>query len=416
MQYNIEGEVGPADTFTVRAHTADFDGDVWYLIELPTGQTGWLSWAVAGLAQNAQLQQVALAATIPATPTATHTPTITATPTLPPGADARTVGDHGVNLRTGPSLDHALLTTLDPLTPLRLVGRTPDTSWFEVMTYTGLQGWILGSLLDLFNPAPAQLAITWVETSGGTVNLPPATLAQIQAIFQRGRSLGNNPNAFILLGDSVTDIPGFFRSFSSGNYNLGNFEYLQNVIDAYRQSGSFGASFDTIAHGMTFSMLVDAAFVNPSACPGAAHLIECEYQRKRPSVAIIYLGINDACQNPADLFERDLHRALQYLIDHGVIPIITTFSNIEQSPCWERSWQYLPTLRQVTTTYNIPLLDFRAAAAALPHSGTMEDGAHLTFREDRHIAFTGEENVYGNTLRELMTLQMLYAVRSVVLQ
>lgn len=427
VEYEIAGKVTVGQAFDVLAYAADSAGDVWYLIDLPPGVPVWISQIVAEPAAGVDPARIALAATIPPSPTITATPTISPTPTLPPGADALTNADSGVNMRSGPGLTFDILYTISASTPLTLIGRNADGTWFEVRTLDGAQGWMLGELLDIRRESPGGLAITWIPTA--TPPLPtlappaapsmlpplsPGVIANVQAIYQRGLALGNDPNVFILLGDSVTVLPDFFMSFASGNYALGAYTHLQGVIDAYNRTNSFAAERLTVMTGLTYGQLLDPLFMNPAVCAGAIHTLDCEYQHRKPGMVIIYMGMNDSCRNPRDYYVGTFHQTLQYLIDHGVIPILTTYMNLEGSVCGEPAPDYAQVIYDMAAQYQVPLIDFRSVAQMLPNGGTGDDGVHLTFRDDHLIAFMGDEYIYGNTLRELLTLQMLYDVRRAV--
>jgi len=49
----------------------------------------------------------------------------------------------------------------------------------------------------------------------------------------------------------------------------------------------------------------------------------------------------------------------------------------------------------------------RAALADYTDWGTGEDGYHLAYRDPEYTSFGGDQNTFGRTLRELLTLQML---------
>ena len=55
------------------------------------------------------------------------------------------------------------------------------------------------------------------------------------------------------------------------------------------------------------------------------------------------------------------------------------------------------------------------AARGLPEGGLQEDDFHLTAREDNFISFAGDEHVYTQTLRNLLSLLTLETLRQNVL-
>ena len=172
-------------------------------------------------------------------------------------------------------------------------------------------------------PAPISVAQAAPNVQTDVVlDLPPLApdvLANARQVYQNGLAQGNDPNRFILIGDSNNEKPQFLRSFSYGNYNLGPYAYLQPVIDAYQATGSFGAHYPSSEHGMTLNMLMDPIFVNPTVCPEAANLLDCALQQFNPSVAIIYMGTYDTCHTPFDVYRENFNAAMQLLTERGVV-------------------------------------------------------------------------------------------------
>jgi hypothetical protein len=81
----------------------------------------------------------------------------------------------------------------------------------------------------------------------------PIVSAAARRIYADGQTLGNNPRAFSILGDCLS-LPNtlFDRYGQPGRYNLGDYAYLQPVIDYFlesfqRQSISLGDGFNTAA-------------------------------------------------------------------------------------------------------------------------------------------------------------------------
>jgi hypothetical protein len=273
---------------------------------------------------------------------------------------------------------------------------------------------LAASLLPL-TPAPTFTAQAAPNAQADTpLDVPPLApdvLANAQQVYQNGLAQGNDPNRFILIGDSNNEKPQFLRSFSYGNYNLGPYAYLQPVIDAYQATGSFGAHYPSSEHGMTLNMLMDPMFVNPTVCPEAANLLDCALQQFKPSVAIIYMGTYDTCHTPFDVYRENFNAAMQLLTERGVIAVLTTYTVALEEGCWASTPAYTGIIRDMAYQYRMPLIDLPAYTDALPSQGMEADGWHLSYADDYHTSFAGGEDLYGNTQRELLTLQMLYLLR-----
>src|SRR5258708_1206603 len=79
ISYDVVSQVNFATTYEVLAYAKDFFGYTWYLVELPIGKLAWLlAPATEIVAGTREAAQVALAVTIPPTPTLR--PTLTVTP------------------------------------------------------------------------------------------------------------------------------------------------------------------------------------------------------------------------------------------------------------------------------------------------------------------------------------------------
>ncbi len=67
------------------------------------------------------------------------------------GSDARvSLAGDGLRLRSFPGTLGEVTANLEALTPLRIVGRTPDNEWIEVITPTELRGWVMAQYLDIY--------------------------------------------------------------------------------------------------------------------------------------------------------------------------------------------------------------------------------------------------------------------------
>jgi len=248
----------------------------------------------------------------------------------------------------------------------------------------------------------------------GAIDLPPlsaSVIASARRVFEAGLDQGNDPDSFILIGDSNDAQSRFFQAFGTGNYTLGPYAYLQPVIDAYNATGSFGAVYSTSDHGMTLSTLMDPAFVNPALCPQATSVLDCTLQHYKPSVAILYIGTYDTCFAPFDAYRDNFERAIPLRTERGVIAILTEYTVFLDEGCWENTPTYTAVIREMAARYQMPWIDLSAHVESLPQEGMESDGWHLSWPDDYYTSFAGGEAVYGSIQRELLTLQMLYMLR-----
>jgi hypothetical protein len=63
--------------------------------------------------------------------------------------------------------------------------------------------------------------------------VPEALSDQAITIYREGLEFGNNPHTFVKVGDCMTDTPFFLMPIGEGDYDLGEYESLQTVIDQF---------------------------------------------------------------------------------------------------------------------------------------------------------------------------------------
>ncbi|MBN1562619.1 MAG: SH3 domain-containing protein, partial [Anaerolineae bacterium] len=413
------------------------DGDVWYLITLSNNLPAWVSQYVAARVNDAPLGEVAMAATVPPsptlspTPTPTNTPTVTPTPipsptpVLPPGANGRVYAGSRVNLRSGPDQTYDSLGLLEPSAPLAVLGRNDAGTWVQANTFDGRSGWLLSQLVDAASFSLAALPVTWSgpPIPNGLI-FDASVIAQARQIYARGQQLGNQTARFIVIGDSIIantpEWAGIFTSIRNNTYTLGSFTELQTTIDFYRPGNSFGADFQTARAGYATRYILDPTWADPEFCEKRENVLTCEIRRSRPAFAIIYIGHIDMQGKSTSGYAENLDTIVQTLMNAGIIPVLNTvaYSEAAVSAINKLEWMaYMnTTIKETAARYNLPVVDFQSLAAQLPNNGCIPDGRHLTYGVDGVVNFNGDQHRYGKDLRELMNLQMMEALRVYVFQ
>jgi hypothetical protein len=147
-----------------------------------------------------------------------------------------------------------------------------------------------------------------------------AVIDHLREIFDRGRSLGRTPRAFSKAGDSTIESPYFLGCFDSRPYNLGDYRYLQAVIDYYK--GSHGRKSLAVRIGQHSWTLLNPAWADKTQCQAGESPLACEFRLNNPSVVILRLGANDA--GVPKLFDKNMRAVVEYAIAQGVIPVVST--------------------------------------------------------------------------------------------
>lgn len=338
-----------------------------------------------------------------------------------------------LNMRAGPGVDYNVVATLPANAGIIFEGRNADMSWLLGRTEDGARrGWVAslylryregfaamrlpvsGEVIQVaVAPAPSaentqSQVIEAAPVSGiapdlESIPIVPAITGNARAIFERGQALGNDARVVTKVGECNSMSWAFLAPFNTGNYDLGPYGYLQRAISA----ATFVNPSAAAGCGYTAVTVLDSAWADPGMCRGLAPL-ECEYERSRPSVAFIMLGMHDVHFVNVQEYEQAVRRIVEISIDRGVIPVLTTF------PIWseddartQNRYAFNRVLVNLAREYDVPLANFWRAAQSVEHSGVGVDHVHITERGDNWTSFSGDELVYGMTMWNLVALQAL---------
>ncbi|MFN8563237.1 MAG: hypothetical protein U0703_16855 [Anaerolineae bacterium] len=111
---------------------------------------------------------------------------------------------------------------------------------------------------------------------GGYVRLPADVIAHVRQIFADGKARGNHADVFAKVGDSITVSILSLNPIGDGLYDLGEYGYLQGVIDFYAKAetrdgaNSFTEASLAARIGWTTYGVLDPAESDPSVCLSVA--------------------------------------------------------------------------------------------------------------------------------------------------
>jgi hypothetical protein len=236
---------------------------------------------------------------------------------------------------------------------------------------------------------------------------------KVREIFGHGQRLGNRPNVFSKIGDSITVSTNFLAPIGDNLYNLGDFEYLQQVVDRF--SGSqlrTGDSFRNTSLAATVGWSADSV-LNPnradrSFCESGESPLVCEFRVNRPSIALIFFGTNDAGYRSAEEFRADMEEIVRVSEEMGVIPVIST---VPYRLGFESAVDRLnEVIFDIAEGYSLPVWDYAAMMSALPNGGLSSDNIHPSIGPGGYssaVDFSLDNLRYGYVMRNLTALQML---------
>ena len=161
--------------------------------------------------------------------------------------------------------------------------------------------------------------------------------------FVLGVQSGNNPQVFIVIGDS-NSVPAVFM----GHYEKCCFGEFSETADWY--SGSFAYAHPLRQNGLSIKDVID-------------ELLTAEIRNFNPAIAFVALGSNwgGGVDDWAERYEYIVQALLE---DHLVLPVLWTVTDTPHLN---------PTIRSLAEKYSLPLVEW--AAIGKPYLST--DGVHF---------------------------------------
>jgi uncharacterized protein YraI len=369
------------------------------------------------------------------------------------GVNAYAVYD--LNVRSGPGTQHSSLGFVNGGTGLMLEARNGDASWVLAQTADGTtRGWFYSIYLKFegisawnlpesgetiraggntaagagVTSQTVELGSSVPSTTGGAYDgivmgsFNPATVAGIdlaafpaagrstgraRAIFLEGRAAGRNPNVIAKVGDCSTEHWYFLSPFAWGQYNLGAYTGLQDVINHFGESLAYNS--EAANNGYNVNSVMNPDYSNPAVCQPGESALDCEYRIHNPSVAVIMFGTSDLLVMSAYEFDFYLRDIVRLTIEQKIVPVLSTFpSNVG---FWNHTILYNQIVIKIALDNDIPLINLWAALEDIPHHGVEDDGFHLdTPPDDNACYLTPDYLTNGYNVRNLVTLQTLDAV------
>jgi hypothetical protein len=240
----------------------------------------------------------------------------------------------------------------------------------------------------------------------------PEISEQARRIYDDGLAKGNNPHTFIKVGDCMTHTPYFLDPLGEGDYDLGEYQDVQPIIDYFMDGdlNSFARESQASAGGFNSASVLDSLWANPEFCEAGETPLTCEFRAMQPSIALIMFGTNDVFYLDEQSFDFFLRSIVVETIRNGTLPIMSTFPQRPEFP--EKSVLYNQIVVQVTQDYDVPLINLWLALESLPNQGVdHEETTRMSIPASGGVCyFIGPNLEAGFTVRNLVTLQTLDAV------
>lgn len=240
--------------------------------------------------------------------------------------------------------------------------------------------------------------------------IPTALSEKVYKIYDLGKLMGNNPQAFSKVGDCHSVMPYFLGGIElyPDRIRLGEYGYLQATLAYY--AGSFGRESLATKDGLSARASTAPLWNDWRVCEANEAPLACEYRLHKPIMAIISFGTNDAMGSMD--FENSMRRVIENTIGNGVIPILSTKPDDA-----EGGHKFNQIIARLAYEYELPLWNFWAVVQPLPEHGMMSRD-HLSYSEILPMVDfeTPGSLDYGWTMRNLSALQLLDAMRTMLLE
>jgi hypothetical protein len=329
----------------------------------------------------------------------------------------------------GPGLTYPIADTLFENAQVIVIERSRVGTWLRVQlpnaarTAAIIDGWVWRGDLAFdpgfglgpipISPLPDADLSTIVDPIEQVLSTPPiiSPLSEaMRAVFARGQELGNRPNVFTKVGDSLSADPTYLDIISQPDPVLGPYDYLAPTI-AYFATPRTHYSV-AARRGLTSLVAFDSMWSDPGRCePGESPVI-CEYRLTRPLASFILFGPNDQIAMNGAEFEASMRALVEYTLDQGIIPILSTFSFSPAHPRADEAAEFNLILIRLADDYDVPLINLWLAARPLPRFGLEGDDIHMRLSGYRTVMLAdGIETRFGGALRNLLSFCMLHEIR-----
>jgi hypothetical protein len=232
----------------------------------------------------------------------------------------------------------------------------------------------------------------------------PAAGENARRIYRDGLGFGNDAHAFSILGDCLSLPNNFLGNFGRGpgHYKLGEYAYLQEVIDWF--ADSFTRQSFSLGNGFTTAAVLSPLRADPKQCEKNESPMACEYRIHRPVFALIALGTDDNTV-PPETYEARMREIVEYTISQGIVPILATKADNR-----EGDYAFNRIVAELAYEYGIPMWNFWAAVQPLPNHGLADNRGHLTWADpdDFSTAFSKKRAVPVHSLTALQTLDSVW--------
>ena len=267
--------------------------------------------------------------------------------------------------------------------------------------------------LDGTSPKPDAVQLHPARYAVNRTHSPisPAVAKRLQQIAAVGA--GKKPRVFAKVGDSITVSKSFLHCYASTGYNLGSYGALSSTIQHFNPTLGSTTPFNRT------SLAAVVGWSAWSAIKGSPSPLSKEVAAISPSLAVVMYGTNDIQAKNIRSYADNMLDIVDQLLKAGVVPLMSTIP-----PRLDAAWaglevpRYNAVVRAIAQGRQVPLMDLNRELDKLPGKGMAGDGIHLKAlwtSGGKGACDLGTKGLtYGANMRNLVTLQSLQRVKSVM--
>ena len=240
------------------------------------------------------------------------------------------------------------------------------------------------------------------------VELGAAVQEHVRAIHARNPELRDD--AFSKMGGSSVASKAFLYCFSTPYVDLAEHQDLAETVEYFNTGRPNSFNRESEAAGVSWNLRY--------VLGGRPANFRQELDATQARWAFILFGSNDAQNENERVYLSRLVYLIEQLEEMGVVPILG--SALPRRNTYRDRWirRFNAVTEAVATHWSLPYIDYHGAMATLPRKGLARDGVHPNVFGQGGVRaacqLTEKGLRYGNNVRNLLTLQMLDALRNTI--
>jgi len=305
---------------------------------------------------------------------------------------------------------------------LSLIGRNRVGHWLQVQAQDQ-EGWLpIGALqlpptlrlsslplVDIADADPQQVEDS-LEAELYAIPLLPTISDKMCNHYGAGTLWGGREAARVTkIGDSNSVSMAYLTPIAQEAYDLGPYDMLRDAVSFF--GPSLGEASVAAQVGFNSASAFDPFWVNSRACQANETPLACELRLSQASIALVMFGINDTQVLNRTDYEKQMRAVIETILQARALPIIIAFSSPTNFNKRNQVIHFNLINARLAQEYDVPFINFWAAAQALANGGVSSDGIHLT--SNLRFVLGGPESRLGMTLHNLLVLSTLAELRAV---